>query len=132
AGNNFRYCRANTVITISSAAGETFCVSLRRSIMWKIAGVLGIGSLLMLFVPVRADEDANLREVVARAIKAQGGLDNLTKYKASVVKEKGKFHGLGQALDFTGQTSIQLPDRIRVEVRFKVGDQGFTFFQVIG
>ncbi len=99
--------------------------------MWKIAGVLGIGSLLMLFVPVRADEDANLREVVARAVKAQGGLDNLTKYKASVVKEKGKFHGLGQALDFTGQTAVQLPDRIRVEIRFKVGDQALTFFQVI-
>jgi hypothetical protein len=99
--------------------------------MWKIAGVISVGGLLMLLVPVRADEDANVREVIARAIKAHGGSDNLAKYKASVVKEKGKFHGLGQALDFTGETSVQLPDRIRVEVRFKVGDQAVTFLQVI-
>jgi hypothetical protein len=99
--------------------------------MWKIAAVLGIGGLLMFLVPVRAGEDANLREVIARAIKAHGGSDLLAKYKASIVKEKGKFHGFGQALDFTGETSVQLPDHLRVEVRFKVGDQNVTFLQVI-
>ncbi len=99
--------------------------------MWKIAGVLGVGSLLMLLVPVRADEDANVREVVARAIKAHGGLDILTKYKANTAKEKGKFHGLGQALDFTSTTSFQVPDRLRVEMKSKFGDQAFTFLQVV-
>jgi hypothetical protein len=105
--------------------------SLRRSIMWKIAGVLGIGGLLMLLVPVRADEDANLREVVARAIKAHGGSDLLTKYKGSATKEKGKIHGPGQALDFTSETSVQLPDRLRVDVHFKVSGQEFTYLQVV-
>lgn len=99
--------------------------------MWKIVGALGLGSLLTLLVPVRAAEDAKLDEVVARAIKAHGGFDNLMKYKAVVVTEKGKFHGMGQAFDFTGDTSFQYPDRLRVDLKFKAGDQDFTFIQII-
>jgi hypothetical protein len=99
--------------------------------MWKIAGVLGSVSLLAFLIPVRADEDAQLREVVEKAIKAHGGLDNLTKFKASSEKQKGKFHGMGQPLDYTSDTSLQLPGRFRIEVRSKVGDQEFAFIQVI-
>jgi hypothetical protein len=99
--------------------------------MWKIAGVLGAVGLLSLLIPVRADEDATLREVVTKAIKVHGGLDNLTKFKANVTKQKGKFHGPGGVLEFTSDTSIQLPDRLRTEVGFKVGDMQFTFLQVI-
>jgi hypothetical protein len=99
--------------------------------MWKIAGALVAVGLLTLLVPVRADEGANLRDVVTRAIKAHGGLDNLTKYKGSITKEKGKIHGPGQPLDFTSETSIQLPDRLHVDVRFKVSGQEFTYIQVV-
>jgi hypothetical protein len=99
--------------------------------MWKIAGVLGTVSLLSLLVPVRADEDATLREVIARAIKADGGLENLTKFKASVSKQKGKIHTPGGALEYTSETSIQLPDRLRTEVRIKVGDMQFTVLQIV-
>jgi hypothetical protein len=99
--------------------------------MRKFAGALGVVGLLTLLVPVRADEDAKVREVVARAIKVHGGSDNLTKFKASVAKGKGKFYGLGEGIDFTSESSIQLPDRLRNEVRSKVGDQEFTFIQVI-
>lgn len=99
--------------------------------MWKIVGVLGPVSLLTLLVPVRADEDAKLREVVAKAIKARGGTDALTKYKASVSKQKGKFSGFGQAVDFTSVVSAQLPDRLRTEVHSKLGDQAFAFVQII-
>ncbi|HEY7330508.1 MAG TPA: hypothetical protein VH592_22905 [Gemmataceae bacterium] len=99
--------------------------------MWKIAGVLGAVSLLSLLNPVRADEDATLREVIARAIKADGGLDNLTKFKASASKQKGKIHTPGGALEYTSETSIQLPDRLRTEVRIKVGDMQFTILQIV-
>ncbi|HTU92158.1 MAG TPA: hypothetical protein VMF69_18900 [Gemmataceae bacterium] len=99
--------------------------------MWKITRTLGVIGLLTLLIPVQADEDAKLREVVDRAIKAHGGIDNLTKLKASTSKQKGKFHGLGDALDYTSEEAIQLPDRFRVEVHSKAGDQEFTFIQVI-
>ncbi len=99
--------------------------------MWKIAGALGVVGLLTLPLPVRAEEDAKLREVIARAIKLNGGIDKLKKFKGSVAKTKGKFHGLGEAIDYTGETSLQLPNRLRTEVHSKFGDQEFTFLQVI-
>ncbi|HEY7330507.1 MAG TPA: hypothetical protein VH592_22900 [Gemmataceae bacterium] len=99
--------------------------------MWKTAGVLGAVSLLTFLIPVRADEDAQIREVVEKAIKAHGGPDNLTKFKASAAKQKGKYHGMGAPLDYTSDASLQLPDRFRIEVRFKAGDQDFTFIQII-
>lgn len=98
--------------------------------MGKILGVIGVVCLLAFVGPARAD-DAKLHEVVARAIKAHGGADVLTKFKATTSKQKGKFHGLGEALDYTSEESIQLPDRFRVEVHSKVGDQAFTFIQII-
>lgn len=99
--------------------------------MWKIMGTLSVVGLLTLLIPARADEDANLRAVIARAIKLDGGLDHLKKFKATVSKSKGKFHGLGDAIDYTGETSLQLPDRLRTEVHSKFGDQEFTFIQVV-
>jgi len=98
--------------------------------MWKILCALGAVGLAALLVPVRADEDAKLRELVERAIKASGGADNLSKYQASVTKQKGKFHGLGDALESTTETSVQLPDRLRAEVHFKANGQEITFVQV--
>jgi outer membrane lipoprotein-sorting protein len=97
----------------------------------KITAIVGVVSLVTLILPARADDDAKLRAVIDRAIKVHGGAENLQKFKASVAKTKGKFHGLGEAVDYTGETSIQLPDRFRVEVQSKFGDQDFKFIQVI-
>ena len=99
--------------------------------MWKIVGVLGAVSLLTLLIPARADDNADLRVLVAKAIKAHGGTDALSKYKASVTKQKGKFRGLGDAIDFTGDSSVQLPDRLRTEVHSKFGGQDFVFVQIV-
>jgi hypothetical protein len=99
--------------------------------MWKIFGALAASGLLALLVPVRADDAAKPSEVVARAIKAHGGLDNLKKLKASFDKSKGKVHVLGQVADFTSESSLQLPDRLRTEIQSKFGDQDFTFIQVV-
>lgn len=99
--------------------------------MRKIAGVLSVLGLLALVVPVRADDDAQLREVIAKAIKAHGGEDNLMKYKGSVAKTKGKFYALGEGADYSGEFSLQLPNRIRTEVQFKIGDQNVMFLQII-
>jgi outer membrane lipoprotein-sorting protein len=99
--------------------------------MRKFVGVLSVLGLLALVIPVRADDDAKLREVIAKAIKAHGGEDNLTKYKGSAAKSKGKFYALGEGQDYTGEFSIQLPNRIRTEVQFKIGDQDVMFLQIV-
>jgi len=77
--------------------------------------------------PVRADdEDAKVRRVVAKAIKAHGGADKLKKFQASVSKSKGKFYGLGEAIEYTEEMSIQLPDRSRIDI----DATNFKFVQV--
>jgi hypothetical protein len=99
--------------------------------MRRIAGVAGIVTLLAVAAPVRADDDAKLREVVAKAIKAHGGGDNLKKLQGSATKTKGKFYGFGDGVDYTGETSIQLPDRLHLEISSKFNDQDFKFAQVV-
>src|SRR6516225_4255275 len=99
--------------------------------MRRIAGIVGIVGLLAIVCPVRGQDDAQLREIIAKAIKAHGGADNLTKLKASVSKTKGKYYGMGDGIDYTGETSVQLPDRIRNEVEADVNGQKFKFEQVV-
>lgn len=99
--------------------------------MRKIVGVLSVLALLAFIIPVRADEDAQVREIIARAIKAEGGSDNLKKFKGSVAKSKGKFYGFGDGVEYTGETSLQLPNRQRIEIASKIGGQDFKFTQVV-
>jgi hypothetical protein len=85
--------------------------------MRKIAAVVGVISLFTFILLVRAGDDAKVRDLIARAIKAHGGAENLDKWKASTLKTKGKILDL----DYTAQTSIQLPDRTRTEARSHLG-----------
>ena len=41
----------------------------------------------------RADDQADLRKVIDKAIKASGGEEKLAKFKAETFKMKGKFYG---------------------------------------
>lgn len=99
--------------------------------MRRIAGFVGVFALLAAVVPARAEDDAKPREVIAKAIKAHGGADNLKKFQATVTKSKGKFYGLGDAIDYTSEASIQLPNRIRSEVSGNVSGQEFKFLQLV-
>jgi len=86
--------------------------------------------------PVRAEDDAKLRAIITKAIKVHGGADKLTKLKGSITKTKGTFYGLGDGIEYTQTISIQLPNRIRVDVdapNFKFvqvfnGDKGWHKF----
>lgn len=99
--------------------------------MRRIMRAVCLIALLAAVSPVRAQEDAKPREIIDKAIKAQGGADKLKKYKATVSKTKGKFYGMGEGIEYTGTTSLQLPDRIRNEVETDAGGMAFKFVQVI-
>jgi hypothetical protein len=99
--------------------------------MRKILGIFCAVGLFASIVPVRADDDAATREIVSRVIKAHGGIDALKKYKGSVSKTKGKFYGVGGDIEYSGDTSFQLPNRIRVELELKVAGQAISIVQVI-
>jgi outer membrane lipoprotein-sorting protein len=104
--------------------GGALLRSLRRTIMRKIVGVAGVVSVFALIIfSVRGGEEAKLREIIARAIKAHGGAENMEKFKASIAKTKGKLLGL----EYTAETSIQQPDRSRTGAESKLG----KFVQVL-
>jgi hypothetical protein len=87
--------------------------------MRKIVGVVGvvcISGIIIFSVRGNKDEDAKMREIIARAIKAHGG-DNLEKYKGSITKTKGKLLDL----EYTIESTLQLPDRSRNVAESKLG-----------
>jgi hypothetical protein len=101
--------------------------------MRKIAGVVGVVSVSALIIfSVRGNEEAKLREIIARAIKAHGGAENLQKFKASVAKSQGKLLDL----EYTAETAVQMPDCSRTVAESKLGkfvqvlngDQGWLKF----
>ena len=77
----------------------------------------------------RADDQADLRKVIDKAIKATGGEENLAKYKAESFKMKGKFYGMGdEGIEYSGEWQVQRPDKFRVQVDGEVGGQKVNFF----
>ena len=94
-------------------------------------GVLGVVGVLAILFPARAAEDAPVHDIVSRAFKAHGGIDAMKKHQGSVAKSKGKIYLFGDGADFTGETSTQLPDRLRTDVTLSVGGQDISFVQVI-
>jgi hypothetical protein len=79
----------------------------------------------------RADDQAELRAVVDRAIQAQGGRELLSKYKAYQAKDKGTFHGMGVPIPYTGEFTFQGADQHRLAVEGEVNGQKFKFVKVL-
>jgi hypothetical protein len=78
-----------------------------------------------------ADDRAEARAVIDRAIRATGGEEKLAKFKAQTWREKGKFYGLGDGLPYTGKSAVQFPDKFRMEIEgvFTIvlnGDKGWV------
>lgn len=79
---------------------------------------------------VQADEQADVQAVIDKAIAAVGGMDKITKNKASIWKAKGKFYGLGEAIEFTGEWTQQLPTQSKSTVEFEFGGNKLSRVQV--
>jgi hypothetical protein len=59
--------------------------------------------------------------VIDKAVKAMGGEEKLAKFKAQTFKMKGKFYGMGDGTDFTGEWQVQPPDKMRFQIDADVG-----------
>jgi hypothetical protein len=84
-----------------------------------IATVLVIG---LAVTPSFAADDA--KEIIAKAVKANGGEEYLAKNRASVMSSKGTIDlpGLGE-VEFTQEVSIMLPDKLKDSLQFSVMGQ---------
>ena len=79
----------------------------------------------------RAEKKDECQAVIEKAIKATGGAENLAKVKAFSCKLKGKFYGMGEGVDYTGEWAVQQPHKLRVQIDSEAGGMKFTFIRVV-
>src|SRR5689334_10821056 len=70
-------------------------------------------ALALMASPAWADDAAEARAIIDKAVQAVGGEAKLAAAKAYTQKVSGKFHGPGGVVAFTGEWTVSLPDRLR-------------------
>jgi outer membrane lipoprotein-sorting protein len=85
--------------------------------------VLTVGFMLAVGAPARADDAADAKALVEKAVKAHGGQDKLDKLPGVSVKFKGTFHGMGDGIAMSGEISSQGPDKQRIDIEVEAGGQ---------
>jgi hypothetical protein len=84
---------------------------------WYMNALGGMCLIAAVAAPVRADDAATAKAILAKAIEAAGGEARLMKFKAGVYKSKGILYGAGAGdLSYTQETAVQFPKRYRVAV----------------
>ncbi|MDB5309285.1 MAG: hypothetical protein JWO38_3487 [Gemmataceae bacterium] len=92
--------------------------------------LLAFGLVLAAPFTARADDAADARALVDKAVKAHGGAD-LAKFSAYTVRMKGTVQAMGQAVAFTGVVASHGPDRQKVDIEAEAGGQKFRFVNVL-
>lgn len=82
-------------------------------------------------IPIAADDDVGARATVEKAVRAHGSEALLTKFRGLSTKMKGNYHGMGQAIPYTGEVTVQGPDRQRIEIVAEAGGQQFRMIKVL-
>jgi outer membrane lipoprotein-sorting protein len=76
----------------------------------------------------RAEQKDDCKAVIDKAIKATGGEERLAKIKAFTFTMKGKFYGMGDGIDYTGELAVQVPDKSRIKIDGEIDGKKVTFF----
>jgi hypothetical protein len=92
---------------------------------------LALGLVLAAAVTAPADDSAAARTLVAKAVHAHGGAAKLAQLPAVSAKLKGTFHGLGEAVAFTGEFAAQGSDRLKLALEAEAGGQKFRLVHVL-
>jgi hypothetical protein len=70
------------------------------------------------------------KALIEKAVKAQGGEDNLKKFPAAKVKAKGSMELMGVEIEFALDSSVQNPNKFRNDINLEVMGQKITIVQV--
>jgi hypothetical protein len=90
-----------------------------------------IGLVLAAPLVARADDEADMKALIEKAIKAHGGAEKLSKNKASTSKFKGKFYGMGDGIDYAADMSVQGQTQMRFDLSFETNGMKFTIVNVL-
>src|SRR5437870_10181397 len=94
-------------------------------------GSFVLGQLLIAGVGLQADDQADAKAIIDKAIKAMGGEEKLAKYKATTSKGKGKGNILGNELDFTFEAAAQPPKQFRRRIALDINGTKFERIDVV-
>lgn len=78
-------------------------------------------AILLVLAPWTLAQAQEAKEIIARAVKAHGGEETLSKYPAGKAKGKGIFHGRG--LTFTQESAYMMPDKMKEVVELEAMGQ---------
>ena len=92
---------------------------------------LVLGLALVAPTRARADDDAEMKSLVEKAIKAHGGAEKLAKQKATTMKFKGKIYAVADGLDYTGDFALQAPDKVRTDINFELMGMKFAVINLL-
>ena len=79
-----------------------------------------LGAMLLLGGFAKSGEDKDLRATIDKAIAVQGGEALLAKFDGQTLKGAGKFHALGDPVDFTIEITSQKANKLRVDMEMQV------------
>jgi hypothetical protein len=103
----------------------------REILMHRLLRPVPLVLLLVAAAPgYGADRDAALA-VIDQAIKAQGGADVLTRAQTIVRSATGVLMTFGKETPFTEELSAQLPDRFRLVLDLRMGQQKARLIQLV-
>ena len=83
--------------------------------------VLALGFVVGVGIPARADDAADAKALIEKAVKAHGGQENLDKYPCNTVAMKGKVHVMEMAIPFTGEVTTQRGDKLKLDLEIEAG-----------
>jgi outer membrane lipoprotein-sorting protein len=89
------------------------------------------GFVLAIGAPVRADDAADAKAIIEKAVKAHGGQDKLDKFTGVTVKFKGTFHGMGEGIPMSGEVTSQGPDKQRVDIEVEAGGMKIPIVAIV-
>ena len=98
--------------------------------MWRLRILTLVGCGLMVgALCVQAQQD-DLKEVIRKSIAAHGGKDQLNKFKAAKSKFKGTIEINGMSLPITGETTLQMPNKLKNDMKLEINGMEIQIVQV--
>jgi hypothetical protein len=91
---------------------------------------LSLAALFVFTSVTRADDAADAKAIVEKAVKAHGYKDD-DKSKVMMWKEKGTFSGGDIQLDYTGDWVFQGPDKMRFDIKGEFGGMKIAITAVV-
>jgi len=94
--------------------------------------LLGVVTAVVLNLPIALRAEDGPKDILAKAIKAHGGEEFLTKHLAGKSKNKGKITlpGVGE-VEFTQETAHMVPDKFRESMELDINGQKIKVLTVV-